>query len=115
MTAMLHKTDPPPSHADTTSSCDPELVNFRAAGADTPERPGEEAGGLATPRRYWSAAIWLAIAMTVIDTSIANVALPTIARDIGASPASSIWVVNAYQIAIVMSLLPVAALGEIVT
>ena len=29
--------------------------------------------------------------------AIANVALPTIARDLDASPAASIWVVNAYQ------------------
>ena len=73
-----------------------------------------EADGLPTPRRYWAAAaIWLAMAMSVLDSSIANVALPTIAHDVGASPESSIWVVNAYQIAITMLLLPIAALGEI--
>ena len=59
------------------------------------------------------AAIWLALMMAVLDSAIANVALPTIAHDLGASPASSIWVVNAYQVAIVMLLLPVASLGEI--
>src|SRR4051812_34203719 len=70
--------------------------------------------GLPVPRRYWAvAAIWLAMAMSVLDSSIANVALPTIARDVGASPAASIWVVNAYQIAIAMMLLPLASLGEI--
>jgi DHA2 family multidrug resistance protein-like MFS transporter len=73
-----------------------------------------EADGLPTPRRYWSAiAIWLALAMAVLDSSIANVALPTIAHDLGASPAASIWVVNAYQIAITMLLLPIASLAEI--
>jgi DHA2 family multidrug resistance protein-like MFS transporter len=50
--------------------------------------------------------------MAVIDSSIANIALPTIARDLGASAASSVWVVNSYQIAITMTLLPAAALGE---
>lgn len=71
--------------------------------------------GLPAPRRYWSAAaIWLALAMAVLDSSIANIALPTIARELGASAASSIWVVNAYQIAITMLLLPAAALAEIV-
>jgi len=36
--------------------------------------------GLPVPRRYWSAAgIWLALTMAVLDSSIANVALPTIA------------------------------------
>lgn len=70
--------------------------------------------GLPTPRRTWATiAIYLTISMAVLDTAIANVALPTIARDLGASAETSIWVVNAYQIAIVMLLLPVAALGEI--
>lgn len=71
--------------------------------------------GLPTPRRYWAIlAIALAIIMSVLDSSIANVALPTIAGDLNASPAASIWIVNAYQIAIVISLLPLASLGEIV-
>ena len=52
--------------------------------------------------------------MSVLDTSIANVALPTIGRELDATAEASIWVVNAYQIAIVMALLPVAAMGEIV-
>ena len=70
--------------------------------------------GLPTPRRYWSViAIWLAITMAVLDASIANVALPAIARDLHAAAAESIWVVNAYQLAIVVALLPLAALGEI--
>jgi len=52
--------------------------------------------------------------MTVLDSAIANVALPTIARDFGAAPSESIWIVNAYQLAIVTTLLPLASLGEIV-
>jgi DHA2 family multidrug resistance protein-like MFS transporter len=71
--------------------------------------------GLPVPRRYWAiAAILLAICMSVLDSTITNVALPTIARDFGASPAASIWVINAYQLAILMMLLPLASLGEIV-
>jgi DHA2 family multidrug resistance protein-like MFS transporter len=71
--------------------------------------------GLPVPRRYWAiAGIILAIAMSVLDSSIANVALPSIARDFQASEAASIWVVNAYQMAILCSLLPLASLGEIV-
>jgi DHA2 family multidrug resistance protein-like MFS transporter len=70
--------------------------------------------GLPPPRRHWSIiAIWLAITMAVLDASIANVALPAIARDLHAAAAESIWVVNAYQLAIVVALLPLAALGEI--
>src|SRR6195256_899327 len=71
--------------------------------------------GLPVPRRYWAiATIVLAISMSVLDSSIANVALPSIARDFHASNAASIWVINAYQIAILAALLPLASLGEIV-
>jgi DHA2 family multidrug resistance protein-like MFS transporter len=74
--------------------------------------PGHD--GLALPRRYWSVtAIWLAMSMAVLDSAIANVALPTIARDFAANPTSAIWVINAYQVAIIMLLLPLASLGEI--
>jgi DHA2 family multidrug resistance protein-like MFS transporter len=69
--------------------------------------------GLPTPRRYWSVlAIWLAISMAVLDSSIANVALPTIAAQLHAPAATSIWIINAYQLAITALLLPFAALGD---
>jgi DHA2 family multidrug resistance protein-like MFS transporter len=69
--------------------------------------------GLPVPRRYWAiATIVLTISMSVLDSSIANVALPSIARDFHASNAASIWVINAYQIAILAALLPLASLGE---
>ena len=69
--------------------------------------------GLPVPRRYWSAAaIWLALSMAVLDGSIANVALPTIGHDLGASPAISVWIVNAYQLTITILLLPLAAYGD---
>ena len=51
--------------------------------------------------------------MSVLDGQIANTALPTIARDLGASPVASIWVVNAFQLAVTATLLPFAALGEL--
>ena len=71
--------------------------------------------GLAPPARRWAvASVALAIGMTVLDSAIANVALPAIARDFGARPSESIWIVNAYQLAIVVSLLPLASLGEII-
>jgi DHA2 family multidrug resistance protein-like MFS transporter len=71
--------------------------------------------GLPVPRRYWAiVAIVLAICMSVLDSSIANVALPLIARDFHQSPAASIWVINGYQIAILAAMLPLSSLGEIV-
>lgn len=65
------------------------------------------------PQRYWAiAVVALGITLAVLDGAIANVALPTIARNLNASPADSIWVVNAYQLAITISLLPLASLGD---
>ena len=61
------------------------------------------------------AAIAIAVSMAVLDSAIANIALPTIARDMGTSPAASIWVVNAYQFAVTVSLLPFAFLGDILS
>src|ERR1700744_3768629 len=78
-------------------------------------QPAGRADGLPVPRRYWAiAAIILAITMSVLDSTIVNVALPSMAHDFHASDAASIWVINAYQIAILMALLPLASLGEIV-
>ena len=86
-----------------------------AVATPTPGTPATVPDGLAVPRRYWAiATIGLGLTMALLDGSIANIALPTIARDLGVSPANSIWVVNAYQLAVTMSLLPFAALGEII-
>jgi DHA2 family multidrug resistance protein-like MFS transporter len=60
------------------------------------------------------AAIMLAVALASLDTAIANTALPTIAADLHAAPAASVWIINAYQLAMVATLLPLAALGDIV-
>lgn len=58
------------------------------------------------------AAVGLSVLLSVLDYAVANVALPTIARDIHTTPSASIWVINAYQLASLIALLPVAALGE---
>ncbi len=56
--------------------------------------------GLPQPQRRWAVlAIALALIMAVLDSAIANIALPTIARDLHVTEAASIWVVNAYQLA----------------
>jgi DHA2 family multidrug resistance protein-like MFS transporter len=72
------------------------------------------ADGLPPPDR-WRAmlAVSLAVAMSVLVTSLANIALPTIARDMHATPAASIWVVNAYQLAVTVTLLPFSSMGDI--
>ena len=53
--------------------------------------------GLPLPQRYWAIlTLVTGLVVSVLDSAIANIALPAIAREIGASPAQSIWEVNAY-------------------
>ncbi len=63
----------------------------------------------------WVAMVALAISTSIstLVGSIANIALPTIAHDMAVTPADSIWVVNAYQLAVTLSLMPLASLGDI--
>jgi DHA2 family multidrug resistance protein-like MFS transporter len=58
-------------------------------------------------------AVMLAVALATLDTAIANTALPAIAAALHATPAQSVWVVNAYQFAMVATILPFAALGDL--
>jgi len=70
--------------------------------------------GLPQPRRRWAIlTVCLAIFITVTDQTIVNVALPTIGKDLGVDASSSVWIVNAYQVAIMLSLLPLSAAGDI--
>ncbi|MGJ5074324.1 MFS transporter [Bradyrhizobium oligotrophicum] len=71
--------------------------------------------GLPPGKRPWAiAAIFTALSMASLDVAIANIALPSISADLHVSPAEVVWVVNIYQIALVATLLPLGALGEIV-
>ncbi len=59
------------------------------------------------------ATIVLGTAISTLANTITSIALPTMAHDLGASPSASIWIVNAYQLAVTISLLPLASLGDI--
>lgn len=61
----------------------------------------------------WSRS-FITLTMAALDGAFVNIALPTIALDVNRSPAEVVWVANIYQVAVVTSLLPLAALGEIV-
>jgi MFS transporter, DHA2 family, multidrug resistance protein len=64
-------------------------------------------------RRLAVLAIALALIMAVLDGAIANVALPTIAAHLRTTPEASISIINAYQLAVTVLLLPLSSLGEI--
>jgi MFS transporter, DHA2 family, multidrug resistance protein len=70
--------------------------------------------GLPLPQRHWAIlTLMVGVALSCLDTALVNVALPRIAKDLNSSPANSIWVINAYQLAVMMSLLPLASFGDI--
>ena len=70
--------------------------------------------GLPNPQRYLAiATVAAGVTMAVLDGAIVNIALPTIARDFGVTAADSVWVVNAYQFIVLVSLLAFSSLGDI--
>ena len=65
------------------------------------------------PRRLGAIlAVAFGVGLSVLDSAIANVALPTMGQELHIASADSIWIVNAYQLAVVVTILPFAALGE---
>ncbi len=69
--------------------------------------------GLPSPRRYQAVvALSLGTVLAVIDGTIVNVALPTLARDLGVEESSAVLVVTVYQLVLMMTVLPFSALGS---
>lgn len=66
------------------------------------------------PRRLWAIlAVAFGVTLSVLDGTIVNIALPTIASEMHITEASSIWVVNAYQLSIMVTLLSFSLLGDL--
>ena len=81
--------------------------------AANPSAMSGSADGLPFPRRFWAIlTLALGLAMAVLTGSLAILALPTIAREFQVTASEAIWVANAYQLAVTMTLLPLASLGE---
>jgi MFS transporter, DHA2 family, multidrug resistance protein len=72
------------------------------------------ANGLPLPeRRRAYAAIAAATVMSVLDGTITNTALPAIARELRATPAASIWIVNGFQLALTATLFAWSSFGQV--
>ena len=62
--------------------------------------------------------MWAMVAYTfalicaALNVSLINVALPDIAKSLPVSPAEIVWIVIAFQLAVSISLFPLAAIGE---
>ncbi|MFZ4605942.1 MAG: MFS transporter [Caulobacter sp.] len=80
---------------------------------DRVAEPASRQDGLPLPQRALAIiAVLGAMTSVVLDAGMANVALPSLARSLGETPARAVLVITAYQTALVMALLPCAALGE---
>ncbi|EHH69371.1 MFS transporter [Gluconobacter morbifer] len=73
--------------------------------------PKRHAGLHGARRIKAMSAVLLALMLSILDYAIANTALPFIAHDLHASSSRAIWVVNAYQMASLSCLLPLASIG----
>ncbi|MCI2422913.1 MFS transporter [Saccharopolyspora sp. K220] len=66
-------------------------------------------------RRWWALAVTqAAVFMSLLDVSIVNVSLPSIQRDLGASPGAAQWVVSGYALTFGLVLVPSGRLGDTV-
>ncbi|HEU4776631.1 MAG TPA: MFS transporter [Telluria sp.] len=65
-----------------------------------------------TQRLFAFVAVAIAVTMAVLDSAIVNVALPTISQELAITSAQAIWIVNAYLLAVTISLLPLASVGD---
>lgn len=91
------------------------MSQARARSQETraPATPPRSSTGLPVPARHWAAgALLCSIGVSVLDANIANIALPTISRELNIAEADSIWIVNAYTIAVMATLLPLSAIAE---
>jgi EmrB/QacA subfamily drug resistance transporter len=75
--------------------------------------------GVATPsstayqRRWWALAVLcLSLVVLAMDNTILNVALPTLARDLGATASQLQWMVDSYILVFAGLLLTMGALGD---
>ena len=79
----------------------------------TPSAGHSSADGMQGRARLWAMAVIVCgLMICVLDSTMLNLALPQIARQWQIDPAYTLWVVNANQIASLVLLLPLAALGD---
>ncbi|RIJ55207.1 MFS transporter [Clavibacter phaseoli] len=94
--------------SDTTASARPAAGGSGAPGASgSPSAP-------VVSRRAWQALIVLLAGMFIalLDTTIVNVALPTIRTSLDASESTLSWIISGYALAFGLALIPAGRLGD---
>ena len=80
---------------------------------EQPPREAAHPDGLEAPRRYWAVAtILVGILFSSLDMTMVNVALPTMAKDLNIDPGLVVWLVIAYSLVVVVTLLPFSVVSE---
>lgn len=76
--------------------------------------PRTSAPGVEVPRRAWQALIVLLLGMfmALLDTTIVNVALPTVETSLDASEATLSWIISGYALAFGLALIPAGKIGD---
>src|SRR6185295_12576423 len=72
----------------------------RTTGRRSDARAATEDGTMIDQRKRWLALVVLCLGdlMIVLDSTVVNVALPSIREDLGFSQTALVWVVNAYML-----------------
>ena len=80
----------------------------------TPDEAGVPDATPALPRRVWAgfAVVLAAMILNILDSTIVNVAAPSIQRDLAMSTSALEWVAAAYTLALAVGLMAGARLGD---
>lgn len=78
------------------------------------QEQGHRPGTSHTHRHLAISALVLGISITVLDSSLVTVSLPVFARSFDISPAISLWVLNAFQMAVIALLIPLSSLAGVI-
>src|SRR4051812_33630891 len=89
-------------------------ISQHSAGARAAGGPAARPPALAVPRRSWQALVVLLAGMFIalLDTTVVNVALPTIRTSLDASESTLSWIISGYALAFGLALIPAGREGD---
>lgn len=59
------------------------------------------------------ASVLIVLAMTMLDGTLVNVALPILAQEFSVSDSTAVWIVTIYQLVLTMLMLPLSYIGDL--